>query len=363
MFRKLIVFATCAALFAGSFAAIATAKDLGTELYPGEKALLEAALKEKGINSYDTGPTWANWQALFDGYQARYGIQVSFNDLGSGATVVRLDKERNNPQADTAYYFMPFGPAAKDKGVTEPFKPTNFDKIPDVLRDADGNWFCVHKATVVFVVNKSLVKETPKSWKALLDPKYAKSVVYLDPRTTGIGYAIVIATTYAHGGDLDKLEAGVDYLAALQKAGSVRMIEKTTEFDKFLKGEIPVWITYDMNAYRAKYIAGLGDAIDIVIPEEGTITSPYALSLVKGGPNPNSGKLWLNYILSEEGQGLFAKGYVRPILPGFKLPADVADKFLPDADYARAKDVDWVKAQTVQKEAARMWGAKVLGEN
>ena len=91
MFRKLVLCATCAALFAGSFAAIATAKDLGTELYPGEKALLEAALKEKGINSYDTGPTWANWQALFDGYQARYGIQVSFNDLGSGATVVRLD--------------------------------------------------------------------------------------------------------------------------------------------------------------------------------------------------------------------------------------------------------------------------------
>lgn len=333
------------------------------DLYEGEQTLLQAAKAEKGINSYDTGPTWANWQALFDGFQNRYGIQVNWNDLGSGATVVRLDKEKNNPQGDTAYYFMPFGDAAKERGVTEPFKPVNFDRIPDELKDPEGNWFCVHKATVVFVINKNLVKENPKGWQDLLDPKYSKSVVYLDPRTTGIGYAIVIATTYAHGGDLDNLDKGIDYLAALQKSGNVRMIEKTTEFDKFAKGEIPIWITYDMNAYRAKYIAGLGDDIDIIIPAEGTITAPYAMSLVKGGPNPNAGKLWLNYVLSEEGQGLFAKGFVRPILPGFKMPREVADKFLPDADYARAKDVDWVKAQKVQKDAATLWGSKVLGEN
>ena len=333
------------------------------ELYPGETALHEAAKKEKGLNSYDTGPTWANWQALFDGFQNRYGIQITWNDLGSGATVVRLDKERNNPQGDTAYYFMPSGDAAREKGVTEPFKPVNFDKIPAELKDPEGNWFSIHKATVVFVINKNLVKESPRGWQDLLNPKYGKSVVYLDPRTAGIGYAIVIATTYAHGGDLDNLDKGVDYLAALQKSGNVRMIEKTTEFDKFVKGEIPVWITYDMNAYRARYIAGLGDAIDIVIPAEGTITAPYAISLVKGGPNPSSGKLWLNYILSSEGQGLFAKGYVRPILPGFRMPDEVASKFLPESDYARAKDVDWVKAQKVQKQAAALWGSKVLGEN
>ena len=245
--------------------------------------------------------------------------------------------------------------------MTEPFKPANFDLIPAELKDPDGNWFCIHKATVVFVINKNLVKETPKGWQELLSPKYSKSVVYLDTRTAGIGYAIVIATTYAHGGDLDNLGKGIDYLAELQKSGNVRMIEKTTEFDKFVKGEIPIWITYDMNAYRARYIAGLGDAIDIVIPEEGTITAPYAISLVKGGPNPNAGKLWLNYILSSEGQGSLP-GFVRPILPGFKMPEDVADKFLPDSDYARAKDVDWVKAQQVQKRPPTSGAAKCWGE-
>jgi len=58
------------------------------ELYPGENALAEAAKKEKGINSYDTGPTWANWQALFDGFEKRYGIQITRDFLCWSASVV-----------------------------------------------------------------------------------------------------------------------------------------------------------------------------------------------------------------------------------------------------------------------------------
>lgn len=350
-------------LIALSLVWVLASAGMAAELYAGEEALAAAAKAEKGLNSYDTGPTWANWQALFEGFEKRYGIEIAFNDLGSGATVVRLDKERNNPQGDTAYYFMPSGAEAGKRGLTESFKPIHFDRIPDILKDPEGKWFCIHKMTVCFAVNKNLVKETPRSWADLLKPEYAKSIVYLDPRTAGIGYAIVLSSIHAQGGDLDHPEAGIDYLAKLQQSGNIRMIEKTTEFDKFVKGEIPIWITYDANAYRAKYIAELGDAVDIVIPEEGSVTAPYAISLVKDAPNPNAGKLWLNYILSDEGQGLFAKGFVRPILPNFEFPEEVRSKFLPAADYERAKDLDWVKAAEVQKTLASLWGSKVLGED
>ena len=46
-----------------------------------------------------------------------------------GATVVRLEKERVRPQGDTAYYFMPFGAMAADKGVTQPFRPVNLTRF------------------------------------------------------------------------------------------------------------------------------------------------------------------------------------------------------------------------------------------
>ncbi len=334
---------------------------LGKELYPGEAELHKLAKKEGVVVSYDTGPTWANWQGLFDAFEKRYGIDISYNDLGSGATVVRLEKERVRPQGDTAYYFMPFGAMAADKGVTQPFRPVNFDKIPEVLRHPNGDWFCIHKGTVVIVVNKRLVKDVPEGWNDLLKPNYRKCVVYLDPRTAGIGYAVVLATAHAVGGDIDNLEPGIEYLANLQKSGNVRMIEKTTEYDKFVKGEVPVWLTYDFNAYRAKYIGELGDDVGIVVPKEGTITAPYAISMVKGAPHPNSAKLWLNFIMSEEGQKIFAEGFVRPILD-VDYPETVKDKFLPASEYSRAKDIDWIKAQAVQAEAASLWAEMVLGE-
>ena len=60
---------------------------------------------------------------------------------------------------------------------------------------------------------------------------------------------------------------------------------------------------------------------------------------------------------------LFAKGFVRPILPNFEFSEEVCSKFLPAADYERAKDLDWVKAAEVQKTLASLWGSKVLGED
>lgn len=336
---------------------------LEEELYPGERELLEAAKAEGGIVvSYDTGPTWANWAGVFKKFTQRYDIEIVYNDLGSGATVVRLEKEKNRPNADTAYYFMPFGAAAKEKGLTEGFKPINFDKIPELLKDPEGHWFTIHKGTVVFVLNKKLVKKIPQGWKDLLEPDFRKSIVYLDPRTTGIGYAIVLATAHALGGNVDNLMPGIEYLAELQKRGNIRLIEKTTEYDKFVKGEIPVWITYDFNGYRAKYIGGLGDDVEIVIPQEGTITGPYAISLVKGAPHPNAARLWLNFVMSEVGQLTFAEGFVRPILDDVKMPEEIAQKFLPAEEYKKAMNIDWVKAQKVQADAAKLWGKYVLGE-
>lgn len=332
----------------------------GSELYPGETELWKKAQKEGIVFSYDTGPTWANWKGVFEAFKERYQLDLSWNDIGSGTTVVRLEKEKANPQADTAYYFMPFGELAKTKNLTQVHKPNRFGEIPKKLKDPAGNWFSIHMGTVCFVVNKRLVKNSPQSWNELLKSEYKRNIVYLDPRTTGIGYAIMIATTLTNGGDLDNLEPGAKYLGQLQEIGNVRQIEKTTPYNKFIKGEIPIWITYDFNAYRAKYTGGLGDDVEIIIPMEGSITAPYAISMVNDAPHPSSARLWLNFILSEEGQKIFAEGYVRPVL-NIELPASVKDKFLPAKEYKKASNVDWVKAQEKQSEAAELWTKYVLG--
>lgn len=83
------------------------------------------------------------------------------------------------------------------------------------------------------------------------------------------------------------------------------------------------------------------------------MAAPYAISLVKNGPNPNAGKLWLNFIMSEAGQTLSAQGFVRPAVPGTPLSADVAAK-MPAAPQIRPLDV--VKASERKAEVDRLWG-------
>ncbi len=325
------------------------------ELYPGEKALYEQAQKEGLVVSFDTGPTWANWAAEFAAFKKRYpGLEIVYNDIGSAATVVALDKSRNRPQADTAYFFAASGVDAANKGLVAPFKPVNFDKLPDVFRDPDGKWFTIHTLTIAFIVNTKLVKNPPQSWADLLKPEYKNSIVYLDPRSTGVGQVMSFAANFAAGGDMNDLKPGFDYFAKLHKSGNVLRVLGTTPYAQFVKGEIPVWISYENDGLKAKYTDGLGDGVAVVIPKEASVAAPYAISLVEKGPHPNTGKLWLNFIMTNEGQTIFAEGYVRPSVPGVQLPGAVAQK-LPPAPQVKPLDV---KAAAAKKsEIDQGWAA------
>ena len=282
-----------------------------------------------------------------------------YNDLGSAATVVALDKSRNRPQADTAYYFDGSALDAVDRDVVAPFEPVNFDKLPPELRDEAGKWFTIHKLDVAFLVNKKLVKNTPQSWADLLKPEYKNSVVYLDPRSTGQGQVVVFAAAFGNGGSMDDVKPGIAYLAELHKSENVLRTMGTTPYAQFLKGEIPIWIGYENDGLKAKYKDGMGDVIDVVIPKEASAAAPYAISMVKNAPNPSAAKLWLNYIMTEEGQVTFAEGYVRPSVPGIKLPADVAEK-MPDAP--QIKPLDIVKATKLKAQIDSGWSKAVLGQ-
>ena len=332
----------------------------GPELYQGEKALYAEAEKEGLVVSFDTGPEWANWKSLFRDFKKRYPeVELTYNDLGSAATVIALEKTRRRPQADTAYYFAASAVDAVKKDVVAPFKPVNFDKLPPVFRETDGRWFTIHTLNIAFLVNKKLVKNVPTGWTDLLKPEYKNTVVYLDQRSTGVGQVLTFAAAYANGGSVDNVKPGIDYLGKLHAAGNVLRVEGTTPYAKFLKGEIPIWIGYENDGLKAKHVDGMGDAMEVVIPMEASVAAPYAISLVKGAPNPNGAKLWLNFIMSEAGQSLFAQGFVRPSVPGIQLAADVAAK-MPAAPQLRPLDV--VKASAAKPEVDKLWAAAVLSK-
>lgn len=113
-----------------------------------------------------------------------------------------------------------------------------------------------------------------------------------------------------------------------------------------LSGEIPILLDYDFNAYRAKYKDHANVAF--VIPKEGTLVVPYVMSLVNNAPHAAEGRKVLDFVLSDQGQALWANAYLRPVR-NVPMPKDVQSRFLPAAEYARAKPVDFGKMAQVQK--------------
>jgi putative spermidine/putrescine transport system substrate-binding protein len=70
--------------------------------------------------------------------------------------------------------------------------------------------------------------------------------------------------------------------------------------------------------------------------------------LVKNAPDKDKAKRVLDYLLSDKGQAIWTNAYLRPAR-SIPLPDAVKSRFLPDADYARAKSVDWGQMESLQK--------------
>jgi len=66
----------------------------------------------------------------------------------------------------------------------------------------------------------------------------------------------------------------------------------------------------------------------------------------------------LDFVLSEKGQQLWGQAYLRPVRASALTP-ELAAKFLPASDYARAKPLDLAALATAQKAFIDRYQAEV----
>ena len=294
---------------------------------------------------YNCPPQWADWASQLKSIEETLGYKLPHDNKNSGQTLSQLLTEKDNPVADVAYYGVSFGITAGKKGVTEAYKPKNWDEIPEGLKDPDGNWFTIHSGTIGFFVNKDALEgaAVPQSWADLLKPDYKGMVGYLDPSSAFVGYAGAVAVNRAMGGSLEDFNPGIEYFKKLSENQPI--VPKQTAYARVLSGEIPILLDYDFNAYRAKYKDAAN--VEFVIPAEGTVIVPYVMSLVKNAPHPEKGKAILDHIMSDKGQAVWANAFLRPVRAS-ALSKEAEAKFLPAEDYARSTPVDYQKMADVQ---------------
>lgn len=317
---------------------------------------LEKKAKEEGsVISVGMPDSWANWLDTWKDINTKYGLKHTDTDMSSAEEIAKFDAEKDKPTADIGDVGIAFGPVAVNKGVTLPFKTTQWDKIPAWAKDTDGNWVVGYQGTIAIITNTKLVKNPPKSFADILAGNYKVSIG--DVAKASQAQNAILAAAIAFGGDESNIQPGIDFFEKLAKQKRISLSD--VKIANFEKGEIEVALVWDFNALGYKQQIPTA-TFDIAIPTEGSVVSGYATIINKYAAHPNAAKLTREYILSDAGQINLAKGFARPIREDVVLPADVAAKMIPADQYKKVKPVkDFKVWEATSKALPQLWEDKI----
>lgn len=323
----------------------------------GSLADIENAAKQEGkVVSVGMPDSWADWKDTWIDLKTKYNLDHTDTDMSSAEEIAKFEAEKDKPTADIGDVGMMFAPVAVEKGVAQPYKTSYWNDIPDWAKDTDGNWIVAYQGTIAFIVNKSIVKTSPKSWKDLTNGDYKVSIG--DVTKAAQSQNVILAAAMALGGNETNIQPAIDYFNDLAKKG--RLSFSDCSVANLEKGEIAVGILWDFNALSYRDTIGK-DNFDVVIPEEGSVVSGYSTIINKYAPNPNAAKLTREYILSDAGQINLAKGYARPIRSNVTLPDDVKARMIPAEQYKNAKPItDFTGWQKTLGTLPQVWQEQVM---
>jgi putative spermidine/putrescine transport system substrate-binding protein len=325
------------------------------------KALEDAARKEGTVNSVGMPDAWANWKGTWEDLASKYGLKHTDTDMSSAQEIAKFEAEKDNASADIGDVGAAFGPIAVTKGVSQPYKPSTWDQVPEWAKDKDGHWALAYTGTIAFIINKDLVKEEerPKTWHDLEKGKY--KVAIGDVGTAAQAANGVLAAAIAYKGDESNVAPGLQLFTKLAQQKRLSLANPTIQ--TLEKGEVEVGVVWDFNglSYREQIDP---KRFEVLIPSDGSVISGYTTVINKYAKHPNAAKLTREYIFSDAGQINLAKGHARPIrAEHLKLPADVQAKLLPNEQYGAAQPIKNAEAwEATSKKLPQMWQEQVIIE-
>ena len=147
-----------------------------------------------------------------------------------------------------------------------------------------------------------------KSYKDLLDPKWKGKIIADDPRKSGPGQA-TFTFFFLHP------ELGVKFIRAIAGQGLTLLRDYAQEVNMLGQGRYSVGLGFSDSLAEQRAKQGVPvEIVDIRQLKEGSDISPASggLSIFNRAPHPNAAKIYINWLLSKEGQTMNARatGYI-----------------------------------------------------
>lgn len=208
LWKKSLVGVLAISMLAACSDSSPNANDIKSDLTLDE--ITEKAKQEGTVNSVGMPDTWANWVETWQELETEYTLKHQDTDMSSAEELAKFEAEKDDATADIGDVGIAFGPIAKDKGLTLPYKTSYWDDIPDWAKDEEGHWIVGYTGTIAFLTDKNNVKNPPTSWEDLKNGDYHVSIG--DALTANQAQFAILAAAMAFGGDESNIQPGIDFL-------------------------------------------------------------------------------------------------------------------------------------------------------
>jgi iron(III) transport system substrate-binding protein len=285
-----------------TFALCLTLAVLLPALAPGARAQtsdpvdVAAARREGSVTWYTSTPV-AQAQKIATLFQAETGIKVELFRSGGSAVVRRFAQEIDARRvvADVLTVSDPAAMASFIKrDLLVPFRPRNFEKVPEAVKDARGYHVAQRLNLVGIVARTDRGLEPPKNWTDLLDPRYKGKLVMPDPSYTAIQLMVVGTLSQKYGWDFYRKLRANDIMIVQSHQ---QVSDALTRGERLIAAE-----GADSYAWEARKA---GHKVQTIFPSDGGFAIPAPTAVVKGSPHPNAAKAFAEFMIGDTVQKMF----------------------------------------------------------
>jgi putative spermidine/putrescine transport system substrate-binding protein len=335
--------------------------------------LLAAAQSEGTLTSIALPHDWANYGEIISTYKSKFNMQINELNPDAGSAdeleAIRANKDSKGPQApDVIDVGVGHTATAMADGLLANYKVADWGTIPDDVKDPNGYWWGEYYGVLAFEAIKGVIDPMPADWEDLLRPEYKGKVAMAgDVLKSNESVMTVFAAGLSRsGGDIEKApEMGLQFWKEMNDAGN--FIPVIADQGRIAQGETPLTVEWDyLGLANRDALAGNPD-LEIIVPQTGVVAGPYAGGISAYAPHPYAARLWWEFVMSDEGQLLYLKGYAHPIRYNDMasrgvIPADLAAKLPPAEAYQKAVFPTVEQLQASNKYITENWRKVVYGE-
>ncbi|MBR2552930.1 MAG: extracellular solute-binding protein [Erysipelotrichaceae bacterium] len=270
------------------------------------------------------------YNMVVDAFKAKYpNVEIETVQGGSGELKTRLEGEQENPQADVMFGGLTQADAYAYKDLWADYVSPNDAGLAEAYRNDTGKVTMKSINIQVLFYNNELAEQAGveiTGLQDLLNPALKGKIVMADPSASATAYRWLTCILYVMGNGDPESEEAWNYLEALIQNLDGKLASSMSNTHKGVyEGEYVVGLTSESNG--VSYLEdGFGDKVTVVYPAEGTTAASYGVALINKCPNEETGKAFIDFIISDEGQQIYAESSLRPANFNFKNTSE----FLPD---------------------------------